>query len=159
MDASQLPRPTPPSLQGTASDEATRFAALSSAGRVVDASRIIDRMEVEAAAAIRAPDFSIELLKNEDGVSLIGLAPLSSDPEGIVARVTENAGDAPVSDLLESADFTAPPGWERALAFGITALDVLPRSKVSINARRVAVTAVAKDIDPAVVLFDDSVDD
>ena len=77
-------------LTGTAPDEATRFAALSATGRVVDASRIIDGMEVEAAEPIRAPDFSIEMLKNEDGVSLIGLVPLASDPESIVAKVLLN---------------------------------------------------------------------
>ena len=39
-------------LAGVAPDEATRFAALSSAGSVVDASRIIDQMQVAAAAAL-----------------------------------------------------------------------------------------------------------
>ena len=132
-------------LTGTAPDEATRFAALSTAGTVVDASRIIDDMDVVAAAAIQAPEFSIELLKNDDGLSLIGLVPLSSDPETIVARVQEIAGDATVSDLLESADFDAPPGWDPALSFGLDVIDDLPRSKVSISPGRVAITAVAKD--------------
>ncbi len=139
-------------LTGMASDEATRFAALSAAGRVVDASRIIDAMDVVAAEAIKAPDFSIEMLKNEDGVSLIGLVPASSDPQDIVARVEGNADGAPISELLESANFDAPDGWERALAFGIEALEVLPRSKVSINSRRVAITAVAKDADDKLAL-------
>lgn len=139
-------------LSGMATDEATRFAALSAAGRVVDASRIIDGMDVIAAEAIKAPDFSIEMLKNEDGVSLIGLVPTSSDPGDILERVQGNADGAPISDLLESANFDAPEGWERALAFGIEALDILPRSKVSITARRVAITAVAKDADDKLTL-------
>lgn len=134
-------------LSGTAMDEATRFAALSTAGRVVDATRVIDGMDVLAAAAIEAPEFSIELLKNEDGVSLIGLVPTSSNQESIVERVEDHADGAPVSPLLETANFEAPAGWERALAFGIEALDDLPSSKVSINAQRVAIKAVAKDVD------------
>ena len=134
-------------LTGTAPDEATRFTALSAAGRVVDASRIIDGMDVTAAEAIRAPDFSIEMLKNEDGVSLIGLVPLASDPESIIERVSDNADDAPISDLLETAEFDPPEGWEKALTFAIKALGVLPRSKVSITARQVSITAVAADIE------------
>lgn len=134
-------------LSGTAQDEATRFAALSTAGRVVDASRIIDGMDVVAAAAITPPEFSIELLKNEDGVSLIGLVPTSSNVESIVERVQSHANGAPVSPLLQSASFEAPPGWERALAFGIEALEDLPSSKVSIKPRRVTIEAVAEDID------------
>lgn len=132
-------------LTGTAPDEATRFAALSVAGTVVDASRIIDRMDVTAAAAIKAPDFSIEILKNDDGVSLIGLVPLMSDPDAIVESVRSVVGEATVSDLLESADFEVPQGWDQALSFGLDSLNVLPRSKVSISPGQVAVTAVAKD--------------
>ena len=134
-------------LTGTAPDEATRFAALSSAGTVVDASRIIDEMDVEAVAAISVPDFSIEVLKNSDGISLIGLVPTSSDPAAIVEQVVSIAGDAPVADLLENADFDAPPGWDDALAFGLEVLEALPRSKVSITPRRVSIKAAAKDAD------------
>lgn len=131
-------------LSGVAPDEATRFAALSEAGSVVDASRLIDDMDVAAVAAIAPPEFSIELLKNEDGISLIGLVPLESSPETIVERVRAVSDNAEISDLLESADFAPPPGWEQALSFGIEAIDELPRSKVSITPSQVAITAVAK---------------
>ncbi len=134
-------------LIGTAPDEATRFAALSVAGTVVDASRLIDSMDVIAAAAIQAPDFSIEILNNEDGISLIGLAPLESDPESITDSVTAIAGDASVSDLLEVADFPVPEGWPQTLAYGIDVLDTLPRSKISIAPGRLTIKAVAASQD------------
>ncbi|MGI9391326.1 MAG: OmpA family protein, partial [Boseongicola sp.] len=133
------------SLFGTAPDEATRFAALSAAGTVVDASRIRDNMEVAATAEIAAPDFSVEILKNKDGLSLIGLVPLESDPETIIERARQISGAERITDLIESADFAPPMGWERALSFGLNALDDLPRSKVSISPRQVAITAVAED--------------
>ncbi len=133
------------SLFGVAPDEATRFAALSAAGTVVDASRILDNMEVAATAEIAAPDFSVEILKNEDGLSLIGLVPVESSPETIIERARQISGAEKVTDLIESADFAPPPGWERALSFGLNALDDLPRSKVSITPRQVAITAVAED--------------
>ena len=130
-------------LTGTAPDEATRFAALSTAGGVVDATRIIDSMDVQAAEAIQAPDFSIEILKNTDGMSLIGLVPSESDPETILERARRVAGTAQITNLIESAEFAPPEGWERALAFGLSTLDILPRAKVSITPSRVTVTAVA----------------
>ena len=132
-------------LTGTAPDEATRFAALSAAGAVVDSTRVVDAMDVTAAAAIPAPNFSVEILKNSDEISLIGLIPFSSDRASVLSRVSDIAGDATVTDLLETADFPAPEGWEDALAFGIEALGDLPRSKVSITAQEMAVTAVAQD--------------
>ncbi len=131
-------------LTGTAPDEATRFSALSAAGSVVDASRIIDAMEVAAAAEIEAPDFAVEILKNDDGISVIGLVPTESDPATILERARRIAGTAQITDLLESADFAPPPGWERALAFGLDALDDLNRAKVSITPARVSITAVAE---------------
>lgn len=131
-------------LTGTAPDEATRFAALSAAGTVVDASRIIDEMDVEAVAALSVPEFSIEVLKNADGISLIGLVPTSSDPASIVEEVMSIAGDTPVADLLENADFDPPAGWDDALAFGLEVLDALPRSKVSITPKRVSIKAAAE---------------
>lgn len=139
-------------LTGTAPDEATRFAALSNAGTVVDASRIIDSMDVEAVAAIKVPDFSIEVLKNEDGISLIGLVPTSSDPAAIVEQVMSIAGDAEVADLLENADFDAPAGWDEALSFGLEVLEMLPRSKVSIAPKRVSIKAAAEDSDNRVAM-------
>lgn len=134
-------------LNGTAPDEATRFAALSTAGSVVDASRIVDRMDVVAAAAIEAPDFAIEILNNDDGVSLIGLVPLVSDPEAIVASVQAVAEGADVSDLLEVADFPLPEGWEPALAYGIEVLDSLPRSKLTVKPGELAIKAAAESAD------------
>lgn len=133
-------------LFGTAPNEATRFAALSAAGRIVDASRILDRMEVQATAALVAPEFSIEILKNDDGISLIGLVPTESDPATILERARRLAGNAQIADLLESADYAPPPGWERALTFGLSALETLPRSKVSISPNRVSITAAAEDM-------------
>jgi OOP family OmpA-OmpF porin len=137
-------------LTGTAPDEATRFAALSAAGTVVDASRIIDDMDVEAVAALSVPDFSIEVLKNSDGISLIGLVPTSSDPSSIVEQVVSIADNAPVADLLENADFEPPAGWDDALSFGLEVLEALPRSKVSITPKRVSIKAAAKDAEDRV---------
>ncbi|MDD9921214.1 MAG: OmpA family protein [Boseongicola sp.] len=134
-------------LFGTAPDEATRFAALSAAGRVVDASRIQDAMEVAAVAKITPPAFSIEILKNDDGVSLIGLIPAASNPEAIVERIQDISDGSPITDLLEVADFDPPAGWDRALEYGLRTVDTLPRSKVSITPASVAVTAVAEDIE------------
>ena len=45
-------------LSGTAPDEATRFRALRLAGTIVDATRVIDAMQVVPAKAIEAPRFS-----------------------------------------------------------------------------------------------------
>ncbi len=130
-------------LAGIAPSEAVRFRALSIAGSIVDAARVIDEMEVTAQAAIAPPHFSVEVLRNDSGLSIIGLIPASTDRAAVIARFENMAGGESVADLLESADYPAPPGWEEALSFAITAMAQLPRAKTSVDAGSVAITAIA----------------
>lgn len=74
-------------LTGTAQTEASRFRALSIAGTVVDPARVIDMMTVEAPSALEPPRFSMELLRNDDGVSLIGLVPMSFGRDRVMDRI------------------------------------------------------------------------
>jgi OOP family OmpA-OmpF porin len=130
-------------LAGIAPTEAVRFRALTTAGSIVDAARVIDQMEVEAQAALAPPRFSVEILRNDSGISIIGLIPTTSDREDAIARIGRLAGDVNVADLLESADYPAPTGWEDAFIFGINAMGQLPRAKASVEAGRVSITAIA----------------
>ncbi|WP_224824933.1 OmpA family protein [Cognatishimia sp. MH4019] len=131
-------------LTGTAPDEAQRFRAISTAGRIVDAARVIDRMQVEDMAALAAPRFSVEILRNESGISLIGLIPTEINREDISQAITELAPDTPVTDLLESADYPTPDGFDVALSFSFDALAQLPRSKISVSEDGVEITAISE---------------
>ena len=130
-------------LAGTAPNEAARFDALSAAGRVVDAARVLDQMDVADTVKLASPRFSVEILRNDAGISLIGLVPASTDREALLERVRDvvEPGEK-VSDLLEVAHFDTPEGWDDALRFGLRALEDLPRSKVSVGAGVVKITAM-----------------
>ncbi len=130
-------------MSGTAPDEAGRFSALSTAGTVIDATRLIDAMEVAAREDVEPPRFSVEILRNSDGVSLFGLVPEGMDRDDIVARVEAIAGSDQVTDLLEAAEFPIPVGWDNAIAFALDALGASERSKISVSADAVSVTAIA----------------
>jgi OOP family OmpA-OmpF porin len=129
-------------LTGTADDEATRFRALSVAGRAVDSGRLIDAMQVAETAPIEPPRFSVELLRNDDGISLVGLIPAPGNGPRLADLIAGHAPDAAITDMMETTALPAPPGWDKAVAFGLIALDRLPRSKISIAADRVAITAI-----------------
>ena len=131
-------------LSGTAPNEAARFRAVNLAGGIVDAGRIRDGFEVAAVGAIEAPRFSVEVLRNADEISLIGLVPSAGDAEAqLIGDVTRVAAGLPVADMLETAEYPPPEGWDAALAFGVDALRLLPRSKISVAADRVAITAIS----------------
>ena len=128
-------------LTGIAPRESARFHALTIAGEVVDSYRIRDDMQVAASAAFIPPEFSVEILRNDDQVSLIGLIPTSTDRSEIASTIAELTGDTDVSDMLEAADYDAPTGWNIALAYAIDALTELPHSKISVHPGRVIIEA------------------
>ncbi len=130
-------------LEGDAPTEAVRFRAISAASGVVDASRVIDNLTVVDSAQIAPPEFGIEILRNDAGVSLIGLIPASTDREALAARISDIADGGTVTDLLEVGDYPTPENWRVALNYALRALDMLTKSKISVNADRVIVDAIA----------------
>ncbi|MEC7764150.1 MAG: OmpA family protein [Pseudomonadota bacterium] len=130
-------------LSGMAPTESDRFRAISIAGGEVDASRVIDQMEVPNAAGIEPPRFSVEILRNDGGISMIGLMPAATDRDTLNTRVRRIAPEQTVADLLESADYPVPENWDAALDFALVALERLPRSKISMDASHVTIEAIA----------------
>jgi OOP family OmpA-OmpF porin len=131
-------------LEGEAPSEAMRFRAISTAGGMVDASRVIDNMTVKVSAGIVAPEFSLEILRNDSGISIIGLIPASSDRDELTETLTDMAGEnSSFADFLTAADYDVPDGWDGAVAFALRALRQLPRSKISVRAGNVSVEAIS----------------
>lgn len=129
-------------LSGTAPDEVARFRAVEAAGAAVDAGRIVDRIAVTAPEAAPPPQFAVELLRNDAGISLIGLVPAGTDRAAIMARLRDAAAPGTVTDLLQEADHPAPPGWDDALDFALIAAETAGRAKISIAPGRLGVTAI-----------------
>lgn len=130
-------------LEGTAPTEAVRFRAISAAGGVVDASRVIDNLSVVDQADFEPPQFKIEILRNDSGVSLIGLIPADTNRDLLARQITRIAGGQNVTDLLESGDYPMPENWRAAVDFALDALELLPRSKISVTAERVTVSGIS----------------
>lgn len=130
-------------IEGQAPTEADRFRAISLAGGVVDASRVIDSMGVADSAQIAPPGFAIEILRNDSGVSLIGLIPATTDRERLARQIARIADDLPVTDLLETGDYPTPEAWPDAMRYALGALELLPRSKISIDEESISINAIA----------------
>jgi OOP family OmpA-OmpF porin len=130
-------------LEGEAPTEAVRFRAISAAGSQVDASRVIDNLSVVDSAKIAPPEFAIEILRNNAGVSLIGLIPASTDRDDLAARIQDIAGGAPVTDLLEVGDYPEPDTWRDSVNYALRALEMLNKSKISVKEDRVSISAIS----------------
>lgn len=135
-------------LSGTAPNEAARFRAVNMVGSLVDSSRIRDRLDVTPASAIDAPDFSVQMLRTDDGVQLIGLMPENPGEDSMTKVSLAEAAAAlmpetELTNMLETAGHPAPATWGAALTFGLEALRRLPQSKISVAAELVEVTAIS----------------
>ena len=130
-------------LIGTAPNEAARYRVVNLVGSEIESSRVRDKLEVTPAKAIAAPAFSLEMLRNDDGIQLIGLLPDGEAEAALTEAAQALSPSIPLSDMIETAAYPAPPGWQAALDYGIAALQLLPRSKISVAADRVAITAIA----------------
>lgn len=130
-------------LVGTAPTEAGRYRVINLAGAVVDSARVRDDMEVTPAKTVEAPRFSVEMLRNDDGIQLIGLLPEGDTKDALIAEAQALQPDTELQDMLETAAYEPPATWASALAFGRQALTLLPRSKITVAADRVSITAIA----------------
>jgi len=134
-------------LSGIAPDEAARFKVLSRAGEVIDAARIVDRLDVREAAALEPLRFGLEILRNEDAISLIGLVPTGMRDEALQPALDRLGQSALVTDMLDEAEEEVPATWEAALDYGLVALAALPHSKISVAPEKVQVTAIARTLE------------
>lgn len=128
-------------LAGRAPDERARFRAMTEAGDVVAPSRLVDAMDVVARAPAAPPRFALEILRNEESVSLIGLTPERLE-DGPLDRLLARE-DLEITDLVEQIDRDTPDDWLPAVRFALSVMDQLPRTKISVEPGRVAITAVA----------------
>jgi len=130
-------------LEGTAPDEVQRVRVRARAATVVDAGRVIDGMQVAASAELAPPPFEVELMRNDEGITIIGLVPAGLDRGALVGQLRRQTGAERISDLTEGADYPVPEGWEDAFSFGLKAAQLAERAKVSISAGAVSVEAIA----------------
>lgn len=130
-------------LGGTAPDEASRFLAESRAGSVVDADRVVNNVVIRETDVAQAPRFSLSMLRNGDGIQIIGLVPGENGGAEVAEAIEAIADGAEVTDMVETADFPPPDTWISALGYGLRALRELPRSKVTVYADLVEVEAIS----------------
>ncbi len=133
-------------LTGEAPSETARFRALEVAARIVDTNRIEDETKVKANSDLQLPDFSIEILRNGEELSLIGLVPGKQSRLDILQRMDPYRNEGRFTDLLESVEFDPPEGWQPALEFAILITERLQKSRIMVRPGGVTAEAFFEDI-------------
>ncbi len=131
-------------LTGLAPNETARFNVLESVGKFIEPTRIRDNITILEKADLTPPKFSLEALRNQDRVSLIGLIPSKSGRANIIDTIQDISNRIEVTDMLEEVDYPLPETWEAALQFGVSSLANLQRAKISVTQDLVVVSAVTE---------------
>ena len=129
-------------LAGTAPDESARISALQVAGGVVDATRITESIVVPTRNPMVAPVFRVEMMRNRDELSVIGLVPARPGRPPIAERLREALPELRVEDLLQTSDHAVPGGWVTATDFAVEALSHFEVGRVSVTAGRIEIEAL-----------------
>ncbi len=129
-------------LSGTAPSESARIRALQAASEASEAARVSDSISVVAQQGLIAPVFRIELMRNLDGISVIGLVPEALGDQHLIDRLLALAPGIEVADMLQTAAHAVPPGWVNAVDFALAALEIVPVAQISVTAGRVEVHAL-----------------
>ena len=131
---------------GYAPSEAMRFKAKSAAGTVVDATRVIDQMNVIDSVEITPPDFKLEILRTNNAVSVMGMLPARYGVDSLIASISESVGpDAKISQLLQTADFPVAENWATAVRASIDLLSLADSAKLTVSAGEIQGNLVAQD--------------
>lgn len=129
-------------LSGTAPSESARIRAIQVAGRVVDMSRLDEDIRVPVRGASVAPVFRLEVMRNRNELSLIGLVPASGAGAPVVERLREALPALRIEDLVQSAEHPVPAGWVPAVDFAVGALQRFTVGRISVTAGRIEVEAL-----------------
>lgn len=133
-------------LEGISPNEASRLKVLDVIRKTVPAKRLRDKIIIAKGKGIKSPQFILEMLRNDDEISLIGLIPLSTGRDHILDFASTVSKNSIVVDMLETADHPVGEEWKAALQFALISMKRLPRSKISVSQERVKVTALTDSI-------------
>ena len=111
-------------LIGDAPDEAGRFNALSLAGNVVDAERLIDQMNIIDNSNIEPPTLKLEILKNGKDVSVYGIVPENFNKLALISSLErQSRPSGVVREFLEYSRYRADQNWTKSIRFGLSILE------------------------------------
>ena len=135
-------------LIGNAPDEAGRFNALSLAGNVVDAERLIDQMNIIDNSNIEPPTFKLEILKNGKDISVYGIVPESFNKVALINSLQRQSGSSGVvREFIEYSSNQADQNWAKSIRFGLSVLEEVNLAQLEITSSIIQGEVVAENLE------------
>ena len=135
-------------LVGDAPDEAGRFNALSLAGTVVDAERLIDQMNIIDNSNIEPPTLKLEIIKNGKDVSVYGFVPENFNKVALINALQRQSGSSGVvREFIEYSSNKADQNWTKSIRFGLSVLEQVNLAQLEITSSIIQGEVVAENLE------------
>ena len=135
-------------LIGDAPDEASRFNALSLAGNVVDAERLIDQMNIIDILNIEPPTLKLEILKNGKDISVYGFVPENFNKVALINSLQrQNGSSGVVREFIEYSSSEADQNWGKSIRFGLSVLEQVNLARLEITSSIIQGEVVAENLE------------
>ena len=133
-------------LIGNAPEEASRFDALSLAGNVVDAERLIDQMNIIDNSSIDPQTLKLEILKNGKDVSVYGIAPENFNKVAFINSLQRQTGSSgEVREFIDYSSSKADQNWAKSIRFGLSVLETVSLARLEITSSIIQGEVVAEN--------------
>ena len=135
-------------LIGNAPNEASRFNAISLAGNVIDAERLIDQMNIVDNSNIKPPNLKLEISKNGKDVSVYGIVPENFNKVAFMNSLQRQRGSSgSVKEFIEFSSNKADQNWAKSIRFGLSVLEGVSLARLEITSSTIQGEVVAENLE------------
>ncbi len=139
-------------VSGTAPSEANRFKAITLISSIINSELIMDQIEVKKDLILPKLNYTLELIRDDDDITLVGFIPKKIKTEKLLSELTAISENASITNLLETADYPSSSGWTKTLNYAVDSLSMLPNSKISLFKNKIIITALSDSLEQGEIL-------
>lgn len=139
-------------VSGTAPSEANRFKAITLISSIINSELIMDQIEVKKDLILPKLNYTLELIRDDDDITLVGFIPKKIKTEKLLSELTAISENASITNLLETADYPSSSGWAKTLNYAVDSLSMLPNSKISLFKNKIIITALSDSLEQGEIL-------
>ncbi|MFL2788102.1 MAG: hypothetical protein ACJZ8U_04045, partial [Paracoccaceae bacterium] len=139
-------------VSGTAPNEAGRFKAITLVSSTINSALITDKIEIKKDIILPKLDYTLELLRDDDDITLLGFLPEAIKIEDLFFDLRTISDRVSINNLSETLNYATLPGWKTTLNFAVDSLRMLTNSKITLKENKILISALSDSFEQGEIL-------
>ena len=139
-------------VSGTAPNEAGRFKAITLVSSTINSALITDKIEIKKDIILPKLDYTLELLRDDDDITLLGFLPEAIKIEDLFFDLRAISDRISINNLSETLDYATSPGWKTTLNFAVDSLRMLTNSKITLKENKILISALSDSFEQGEIM-------